>query len=452
MNIVAILFGERLSLRRTLVLNIILALLICVALATTILIKEFYEHLAENLEDALSQEAQEIMGQINPGVEGFGLNPDAVRFRGTKGTYRYTVFNHTGRPVLGNEASEDIKQQLLALKPNAPELVELPAGRIGVGLRGKAMTSDFYVLASTFPLVSEKTKFALLMHEIKEEVKWILLAFAAIISAAMLAARRALNPLKPILRQAQDIGPTDANKRLSTDALPSEIAPLIVAVNGAFDRLEKGYQAQRDFSSNVAHEIRTPLAVLRSSIEAIDDPDLKKTISEDVHRLDRMFEQMIDLSRADALGKSSHEDIDLYHLAVDQATDMGMDAIRAGKSLAVTGQLKSHTVGNKGLLSIALGNLIRNALIYSPKGTEVEIEVLTNPAGWKVMDRGAGVPDDLKSVLFDRFHRGAAINQKNSGSGIGLAIVKSVADAHDAQVRIQDRLDGGSVFVFTFST
>jgi signal transduction histidine kinase len=90
-------------------------------------------------------------------------------------------------------------------------------------------------------------------------------------------------------------------------------------------------------------------------------------------------------------------------------------------------------------------------LIYSPKGTEVEIEVLGNPAGWNIKDRGVGIDDTLKPALFDRFNRGSAANQSTKGSGIGLAIVKSVADAHNAQINILDREGGGSEFVFIFS-
>ncbi|MEK6204572.1 MAG: HAMP domain-containing histidine kinase [Amylibacter sp.] len=448
---ISIMFGERLSLRRTLILNIIIALCFCITLASTVLIKEFYEHLEENLEKALSQEAKEIIGHINPDFDLYGLDADANRFSGTDGIYRYTVFDNTGQPVVGNESSEDIQAQLLQLALDRPNMITLSGERIGMGIRSNIKGHIIFVLASTYPSVSEKTKLQLLYHEVVEEIIWVLLGIIVIVSSAMLAAKRALTPLKHIVKQAQTIGPSDIDKRLSSARLPAEITPLINAVNGAFDRLEKGYQAQRDFSSNVAHEIRTPMAVLRSSIEAIESPALKESISEDVRCLDRMFEQLIDLSRADALGKTSHEDINLHHLVIDLATDLGTEAIRTGKSLAVTGHTKSHAMGNKGHLTIALSNLIRNALIYSPKGTEVEIEVLTNPAGWKIKDRGAGIEDILKPVLFDRFNRGSATNQSTKGSGIGLAIVKSVADAHGAQVNILDRVGGGSEFVFTFS-
>ena len=450
MNEFCALFGDRYSLRRNLVVNIILALSFCIALATVILVREFYEHLRENVEDALVQEAQELAGQIDPAAANFGLNPDALRFRGAEGTYRYTVFGDDLEVLLGGEATGDITAQLATFAPGATRRVSLADGRIGMAQRVRVDQHDFYVLVTSFPAGSDETRLQALMHEVTEEFKWVLLGIAAILLAALLATRRALRPLNIISQQAHDVGPGAASRRLETSHLPTEIVPLVDAVNGAFDRLEKGYRSQRDFSSNVAHEVRTPLAVLRSSIELIEDPDLKAGLKQDVGRLDQLFEQLIDLSRAEALGPASFETVSLCDIAVMLASDMASQAVRKGKTLAVTGAVQSSAKGHSGLLSIALGNLVRNALTYSPKGSEIEIEVLANPAGWKVYDHGPGVPDAQKTALFERFHRGAASDQNAPGTGIGLAIVQSVAEAHGAQVRIEDRPEGGSIFVFEF--
>jgi len=102
-------------------------------------------------------------------------------------------------------------------------------------------------------------------------------------------------------------------------------------------------------------------------------------------------------------------------------------------------------------LTIALSNVIRNALQYTPENSEVVIELLSNPAGWRVLDRGPGVTDDLKVDLFERFNRGVHSNSNTQGAGIGLAIVKSVAESHKATVSIRDRDGGGSAFLFIFN-
>lgn len=451
MNILTALFGGRYSLKRNLVVNIVLAYCFCFALATGILIYEFNEALRTDIEDALMQEVREVAGQIDPGKPDYGLNPQALRIRGNSGTYRYTVFGADLGLRLGGETPEDIVSQLASLVPDTPEIISMPVGRVGVALRGQVQQQDFYVLASTNAPGPDKTGFFALANEFGEELQWVLAGIVAILMAALLATRRALRPLGRISEQANDIDLNATSRRLKTNKMPKEIIPLVDAVNGAFDRLEQGYRAQRDFSSNVAHEVRTPLAVLQSSIELIEDSELKADLKQDVSHLDQLFEQLIGLSRAEALGPASFESVNLSEIATSLAIDIAPQTVRDGKALAITGAEQSQVMGHTGLLSIALDNLVRNALTYSPKGCEIEIEVLANPAGWKVYDCGPGVPDALKQGLFERFNRGATSNQHIAGSGIGLAIVQSVADAHGARVSITDRPGGGSIFTFEFN-
>jgi signal transduction histidine kinase len=452
MSLWAFLFGPQRSLKRGLLLNIMAALILCLLLAGLVLIKEFKEHLEENLREAMIEEAREVIGQIDPTSASFGLNPDALRFRGINGNFRYTVFTGDGSPVVGAEASDRIWQQLAALELGKPRAVTLPGERVGLGLRAIIMEQDIFVLVSTYPKGNNETQFSKLLHEIEEEIWWGALGVLMVITAALLATRRSLAPLRALSEQAREIGPLAASRRLDADRLPAEFVPLVADVNKAFDRLEQGYKAQRDFSSNVAHEIRTPIAVLRSSIDRIEDAALKQTLSQDADQIDRIFSQLIDLARADSAPLTGFGTVDLHTVAVETAKNYVQDALRAGRSLSVTGAEQAEVVGNAGLLAIALGNLIANALHYTAVHSEVEIEILSNPAGWRVLDRGPGVPDPLKTALFERFNRGIQPHATESGSGIGLAIVKSVADCHNATVSIADRTGGGSVFSFIFNS
>ena len=450
MSVLNFLFGPRRSLRRGLLLNIIAALSLCIVLAGAVLISEFYEHLEESLEDAMTDEAKEIIGQIDPRAPTYGLDGDALRFQGVEGIYRYTVYDETGGIIVGGEGSGAIWDQLAKMDLGEPQAISLPGERLGIGLRARITERDVFVLVSTFPKGNNETQVTKLLHEIEEGIWWVVIGVFMVLASAMLATRRALSPLEVLSDQAHQIGPSAANQRLTTDRVPTEIAPLIADVNMAFGRLEQGYKAQRDFASNVAHEIRTPIAVLRSSIDRIDDPALKQSLSHDAKQLDRIFGQLIDLSRADAALQSGFETVDLHSIAVDVATDLAPVALRSGLSLSVTGAEMVLVQGNAGLLAIALGNLVRNAVQYSPKNSEVNIKLLSNPAGWQVSDRGPGVPDALKTTLFERFNRGTQTNAETKGAGIGLAIVESVAQSHAAHVAIQDRDGGGCVFSFIF--
>ncbi len=450
MKVVNFLFGQRRSLKRSLLLNIIAALSLCIILAGAVLISEFYEHLEENLEDAMIDEAKEIVSQIDPAAPQYGLDADALRFQGVEGTYRYTVYDETGNIVAGGEGAVVIWPQLSQIRLGDPQSIALLGDRLGIGLRARIADQDVFVLVSTYPKENNETQFDKLLHEIEEEIWWVVLGVVMVLTFALFATGRALSSLKVLSNQAHQIGPTATNQRLQTDRVPTEIAPLIEDVNMAFDRLEQGYKAQRDFAANVAHEIRTPIAVLRSSIDRIDDPALKKTLSQDAKQLDRIFGQLIDLSRADAALQSGFEPVDLRDVAVEVATELAPVALRSGRRLSVIGDETVLVHGNAGLLGIALANVVRNALQYSSESSEVEIELYSSPAGWRVLDRGSGVPDALKTALFERFNRGNQANAGSKGSGIGLAIAKSVAHSHNAAVSFQDRDGGGSIFSFTF--
>lgn len=439
------------SLRRSVVLNIIAALSLCILLAGAVMIHEFYEHLEENLEEMLFEEAKEIIGQVDPNAPAFGLNVKALRYRGIEGMYRYTVFDGTGSVVAGGESSDAIWAQLKKTELGHPKIIKLPGDRIGLGLRARSSEKDIIVLVSTYPTGNENTQFEKLTHEIEEQIVWVILGVLIVLTSAIYATRRGLAPLDPLSDQAAQIGPKDSHQRLATKQVPAEITPLIDAVNGAFDRMEAGYQAQRDFSSNVAHEIRTPIAVLRSSVERISDPELRESLIQDVTQLDQIFQQLIDLARADAASKSSLVPVDLHDLAVGIASEMAQTALQGGQTLSVIGPKTVIVQGNAGLLGIALRNVIQNALQHALEGTDVEIQLMNAPPGWQVTDSGPGVPDERKSALFERFNRGQHTNTGSKGSGIGLAIVKSVADLHDAKVSIRDADQNGSIFSFQFN-
>ncbi|SLN68054.1 Sensor protein QseC [Roseovarius gaetbuli] len=440
--------GQRGSLLRRLVINISLAMVVCVLLASAIMSFEFYEHLQERTEGELRREATEILAQLDPEAEDLGLPAGSIRFTGAGGVFRYTVFDRDLRPVVGSEMAELAMAERRALLQKAQQgTVLLEGGRLGLAVKGP---DERLVLVSRLSSQGSHSQLITLLDELGEQVSWVIVGIIIVLTAAIATARRAQEPLRAAVAQLRNVAPGAPDKRLSAEGMPGEIRPLIDNVNRAFDRLELGYQAQRDFSSNVAHEVRTPLAVLRSSIEGLEDGPQRSVLLEDLSGLDRMFAQLIDLARADAAGETAMGEVDLYKIALDLAREKSIPALRSKRSLAISGAEHVPARGHAGLLSVALGNLVRNALGHAPVGGEVEIELCANPPGWRVSDTGPGVPDDLKEVLFDRFQRGGA--SADGGAGIGLAIVRAVAEAHGGRCRIEDRPGGGAVFVFELPT
>lgn len=437
------------SLLRKLTINILLALFVAVLLAMAVLIYEFFEHLEENLDDALVREAHELLYQVQPDQPSFGMDTRALRFRGAGGAYRYTVFGPDAEPMAGGEDSPEIRAQIADLTVGGAAPVALPGERRGMALCGVTSGTRVCALASTYAPLTDSTIHQYVLHEIEEQLQWILIGSFIVVASARLAARISLQPLDRLRQEAREVGPDVPERRLSVTGLPTEILPLVEAVNRAFDRLETGYRAQREFSANVAHEVRTPLAVLHSSVDTIEDPTLQRRLKRDLKQLESIFEQLVDLARAEAMLPSTLALVDLKDLALRLSFEHAPEAIKAGKKLAVSGDDIAPVYGNAGLISIAIDNLVRNALAYSPAGTEVEIRIQSTPPAIWVLDQGPGIPPAERDALFERFARGRnALGSE--GSGLGLAIVKSVADAHGAKVRIEGRSEGGSAFGLEF--
>jgi signal transduction histidine kinase len=440
--------GEPQSLRRRLVVNILLALAFCIFFAAFILAYQFYEYLEDDRELSLTQETAEIAAEIRTDEPYLGFDPTALRFRGDGGLYRYTVFDDRLNLLVGTERIDGLYEDVAALKPGG--IVFVDAGEMRTGAVRLAEHDDrrFIVVATTPIRPFWENAMSKFLNEVVKESQWVVLAAAAILAAALLATGRALAPVHRLSEDAREIQPGAPDRRLSTEDLPTEIRPLVDAVNEAFDRLDQGFRVQRDFSATVAHEIRTPLAVLRSTIDQMEDGERKQDLCREARRLGQLFEQLVDLSRAEALGMTAFTEVDLYQIAVAVGQEMGVQAVREGKKLSITGAETVMVRGHAGSLSIALRNLLANAVNYMEGPGEIEVEICDAPAGWRVLDRGPGIPDAEKPLLFQRFHRGAA--GQREGAGIGLAIVKSVADAHGATVKVSDRRGGGSIFEFRF--
>ena len=258
--------------------------------------------------------------------------------------------------------------------------------------------------------------------------------------------RHAIEPIRLASRRAADIGPKAPGLRLPEKGMPKEILPLISAINAALDRLDDALGAQRRFTADAAHELLTPLAVLRAQIDALDTNSIAGPLRSDVDAMTDLVHQLLYLaeieSHSEALG--GEEQADLHGVAIEVITMLAPLAIRDHKQLALTGATGPILVkGSAELLGRALRNLIENALRHTPDSTTVEID-LGADGTVRVSDQGKGVPPDNRDMVFQRFWRG----DKNSGSGagLGLSIVKRIVESIDGQIWIEDAPGGGACF------
>ena len=283
---------------------------------------------------------------------------------------------------------------------------------------------------------------------------WPLAVFFAFI-LGYFGARRALAPLDRITRAAYSL----AERREWWSVLPEptsqdELWRLARAVNTLLMALGEVIESERRFTADAAHELRTPLTVLQGRIEQAleraEDPRVRAPL-ERAHRaslalLERV-EKLLLLTRADS-GQVPHpEPLDLSLLVAEAADELRPVVQDKGLWLEVNRPARAVTIlGDRAMLSLALRNLLENAIKFSSSGTvRLSLEIDEQAATLAVEDQGPGVPPEALPHLFDRFYQ-ARVEDRRQGSGLGLAIVAAVARWHAGVVGVENRSLGGARF------
>lgn len=277
-------------------------------------------------------------------------------------------------------------------------------------------------------------------------VIWFIAAvLLALFALDLIVVRAALGPILRASLDAQKIDPASLQVRLGERGLPSEIRPLVRAINQALDRLERGFRLQRDFTADVAHELRTPLSVLRLRVDALADRRAAEALQSDLEVMKRVVDQLLALAELEAAPPESAAAADLTLAAERVVRHLAPAAIARRRELALTGATETILVkAPAGAVFQALRNLVENALTHAPEGTVVEVRLERGGAA-HVIDRGPGVPESERELIFERFWR--RDRQRGSGAGLGLAIVARIAAAHGGDVEVTEASGGGAEFV-----
>jgi signal transduction histidine kinase len=264
----------------------------------------------------------------------------------------------------------------------------------------------------------------------------LLLVFGPCVYVAL---RYALKPVRSISASAAEISPRSLHARLPTQAVPREIAPLVDSFNRVLERLEQGYRIQQEFLAAAAHELKTPLALVRAQVELGPPSAERNLLLRDVEHMSRQVQQLLHLAEASEVQNYRPAAVDMHEAVAEVAQYLQRMADAAGVRL----QLPKRTVGvcwtaDRGALFTLLKNLLENAIQHTPAGTLVSVEV--DEGSLSVRDWGPGVPQDQLPMIFTRFWRGA--HRRDMGAGLGLAICQEIALAHGWTLSAQ-RADPG---------
>ncbi|MCE8050488.1 HAMP domain-containing protein [Halomonas daqingensis] len=255
--------------------------------------------------------------------------------------------------------------------------------------------------------------------------------FMAFGLCAFITLRYTLKPLRDVSETAAAISPRSLNARLRTAAVPAEIAPLVDSFNRALERLERGYRVQQEFLGNAAHELKTPLALIRAQIELREDgKNDSDSLLSDVEYMTRQVQQLLLLAEASEANNYHFTTVRMQEVAQDAASYLQRMAEIADVHLAVRAVGDVKWRADRAACFTLLKNLLENAIQHAPAQTSVSVEIQGDTV--TVRDRGPGVDAEQLPLLFERFWRAA--HRRDHGAGLGLAICQEIAMTHGWQL------------------
>ncbi|MDP9876620.1 signal transduction histidine kinase [Variovorax boronicumulans] len=259
--------------------------------------------------------------------------------------------------------------------------------------------------------------------------------------------RRITQRLETLQRGVQRWGEGDLSARVIEEG-QDEVADLSKRFNASAERIEQLVRSHKSLLANASHELRSPLTRIRMGLELMGDqpsPAAREEISRNIGELDQLIDEILLASRLDAseADMGTIEAVDLTGLAAEECAQ-----VNAELDLAEGTDNATLTVpGVSRLLRRAIRNLLENARRYGAGEISVELGSAGGYATVRVNDRGPGVPATLRERIFEPFYRLPGASERNGGVGLGLALVKSIAERHGGSVRCEDRPGGGASFV-----
>jgi signal transduction histidine kinase len=335
----------------------------------------------------------------------------------------------------------------------------------GLGYREMTISKEVW---HTYSLKNENRTVMFLQPEKVRDTFAVSTAFNSIIPFLLILPIFAIliliilkNGFMPLVEVQETIEKLNENtlEPLNFFTVPKELQSLIEALNKTILRLRIAIEARKNFVADAAHELRTPLSVLKIQLElvykATDKTEkqlLLHKLEKGIERSSRLVEQLLTLSRQEnySVHATHDEEIDLAQLISEVLVESLPLAEVKEIEFEVNAIQKTILYANKYEIETVISNLIDNAIGYTPRNGLVSLNLFNqnNMAILEISDNGIGIKDTDKTRIFDRFYR--VTNNSTMGSGLGLSIVKEICDKYDASIEVKDNFPKGSVFSIKF--
>ena len=386
----------------------------------------------------LEAQARELARAVQPGHEGEIPTQLPAEWRrvyaDASRTFSYTVFDAAGRPLAW---SMNLRVPLAYFPAGADGVTPIaltgipPHERTVLAMRLKG--GDTLLVARAG--LTQDTLVDSLLEERLEHLSVLLPFVLAALVLTWLTAGWSLRPLARASRAAARVGPREPDLRLSSEALPREIVPLVEAVNGALDRLAQAYAHERRLTEDAAHELRTPLAALTLRLQRarITGSSDWGAIERDLAQMGRLVAQLLDLARKESLAAQegvARPVINFARVVREVAAAMVPLAEARGRTFELDAPEALAVRGSAGDLGDLVRNLLENALVHGAGVVRLNCRSQDGAVLLEVQDEGSGVPPGQEQSVFERFRKH---DPASPGAGLGLAIVRQVARSHGGE-------------------
>ncbi len=235
-----------------------------------------------------------------------------------------------------------------------------------------------------------------------------------------------------------------------------ELSPLVDTLNQLLEQLEMAWQRERQFTRMAAHEIKTPLTILRlnaeNALHSQDKEQLEQDLSnllKGIDRTDRVLHQLLTLAKVDSITNLEKQEVVLNNVLQSTLSDLAQLALRNDQHLSLEGDTCSIQ-GDAFLLGLLFRNLIDNAIRYSGNGSNIDVHLVASDYWYEVFisDTGQNISDEAREKLFDSFYR--ANTEKGDGAGLGMSIARDIAQLHNARLELMPREDNRNTFRIRF--